>query len=90
MALAHSDLQSLKMVHLWYPPRSFYDTLQMIGWEFGLDTVTSDATKLAHALHRALLTEHEHGRQVVLVIDEAHTLSVESLEILLRLSNVRA
>jgi general secretion pathway protein A len=90
VALAHSDLQHLKMVHLWYPPCSFHDTLQMIGWEFGLDAVTSDAVKLAHALHRALLTEHERGRQVVLVIDEAHTLSGESFEILLRLSNVRA
>jgi general secretion pathway protein A len=89
-ALAHSDLHHLKMVHLWYPPCSFHDTLQMIGWELGLDAVTSDAAKLAHALHRALLTEHERGRQVVLVIDEAHTLSVESLEILLRLSHVRA
>jgi general secretion pathway protein A len=90
VALAHSDLHHLKMVHLWYPPCSFHDTLQMIGWELGLDAVTSDAAKLAHALHRVLLTEHERGRQVVLVIDEAHTLSVESLEILLRLSNVRA
>ena len=88
--LAHNDLQHFKMVHLWYPPCSFHDTLQMIGWEFGLDAVTSDAAKLAHALHRALLTEHERGRQVVLIIDEAHTISVESLESLLRLSNVRA
>jgi len=89
-ALTHSDLQHIKMVHLWYPPCSFHDTLQMIGWEFGLDAVTSDAAKLAHALHHALLTEHERGRQVVLVIDEAHTIPVESLESLLRLSQVRA
>ena len=89
-ALAHSDLQHYKMVHLWYPPCSFHDTLQMIGWEFGLNAVTSDTAKLAHALHRALLAEHERGRQVVLIIDEAHTISVESLESLLRLSNVRA
>lgn len=89
-ALAHSDLQYCKMVHLWYPPCSFQDTLQMIGWEFGLEAVASDAAKLAHALHCALLTEHERGRQVVLVIDEAHTISVESLESLLRLSHVRA
>jgi type II secretory pathway predicted ATPase ExeA len=88
-ALAHRDLRHLKTVHLWYPLSSFHDTLQMIGWEFGLDTVTFDAAKLAQALHRALLTEHERGRQVVLVIDEAHTIAVESLEILLRLSNIR-
>jgi MSHA biogenesis protein MshM len=89
-ALAHSELQHITFVHLWYPTCSFHDTLQMIGWELGLDVVTSDSAKLAHTLHRALLTEHERGRQVVLVIDEAHTLPVESLEHLVRLSQVRA
>jgi general secretion pathway protein A len=89
-ALAHRDLQHLKVVHLWYPACSFHDTLQMIGWELGLEAATADAAKLAYALHRALLTEHERGRQVVLVIDEAHTIPVESLESLLRLSHARA
>ena len=89
-ALAHSELQHITFVHLWYPTCSFHDTLQMIGWELGLDVVTSDSAKLAHTLHRALLTEHERGRQVVLVLDEAHTLPVESLEHLVRLSQVRA
>ena len=61
----------------------------MIGWEFGLDAVASDATQLLHTLHRALLTEHECGRQVVIVIDEAHTIPVENLERLVCLSHVR-
>ena len=90
VALAHSNLQHLKIVHLWYPTCSFHDTLQMIGWEFGLDAVASDAAKLAQVLHRALLAEHERGRQVVVVIDEAHTIPVENLERLVRLSHVRA
>ena len=89
-ALAHRDLQYLKTVHLWYPTCSFHDTLQMIGWELGLDAGTSDSAKLVYALHRTLLTEHERGRQVVLVIDEAHTIPIESLERLVRLSHVRA
>jgi general secretion pathway protein A len=89
-ALAHRDLQHLKLVHLWYPTCSFRETLQMIGWELGLDAVPDDAAQLASALHRALLTEHEHGRQVVLVIDEAHTIPVESLASLVRLSHGRA
>jgi type II secretory pathway predicted ATPase ExeA len=89
-ALAHRDLQYLKTVHLWYPTCSFHDTLQMIGWELGLDAGTSDSAKLVHTLHRTLLTEHERERQVVLVIDEAHTIPIESLEHLIRLSHVRA
>jgi type II secretory pathway predicted ATPase ExeA len=89
-ALAHRDLQHLKLVHLWYPTCSFRETLQIIGWELGLDAVPDDAVQLTSALHRALLTEHEHGGQVVLVIDEAHTIPVESLASLVRLSHGRA
>ena len=89
-ALAHSVPQHLTLVHLWYPPGSFHETLQMIGWELGLKEDTDDATQLTHALHRALLTEHERGRQMVLVIDEAHTLRLENLVSLVRLSQVRA
>ena len=89
-ALAHSDLQHIKTVHVWYPKLSLHDTLKMICREFGLNEVTYDSVKLTHALHRALLTEHERGRQVVLVIDEAHTIPLEILESLLRLGNFRA
>ena len=89
-ALAHSVPQHITLVHLWYPPGSFHETLQMIGWELGLKEDTDDATQLTHALHRALLTEHEHKRQMVLVIDEAHTLPLENLASLVRLSQVRA
>src|SRR5262249_54651117 len=89
-ALTHSDLQHVKTVHVWYPKLSLHDTLKMICREFGLEEAPYDSVKLAHALHRAILTEHERGRQVVLVIDEAHTISVEILESLLGLSNFRA
>jgi hypothetical protein len=51
----------------------------------GLKEGIDDVTQLVHTLHRALLTEHECGRQVVLVIDEAHTLSVDNLASLVRL-----
>jgi general secretion pathway protein A len=89
-ALAHSVPPHVTMIHLWYPPSCFHETLQMIGWELGLKESIDDATQLTHALHRALLTEHERGRQIVLVMDEAHTLAVETLASLVRLSQVRA
>jgi general secretion pathway protein A len=85
-ALAHCDLQHLTLVHLWYPTCSFRETLQIIAWELGLEAVPDDAAQLTSALHRALLTEHEQGGQVVLVIDEAHTIPVESLASLVRLT----
>ena len=51
-ALAHRDLQHLKLVHLWYPTCSFRETLQIIGWELGLDAVPDDEAQLASTLHR--------------------------------------
>ena len=62
----------------------------MMCHDLGLDEGTSDATQMAYALHRALLTEHERGRQVVLVIDEADAISLEVLANFLRLSHFRA
>src|SRR2546430_14155736 len=45
-ALAHSDLQDLKTVHVWYPKLALHDTFKMICREFGLHEGTYDAGKL--------------------------------------------
>jgi general secretion pathway protein A len=89
-ALAHRDLQHLKTVHVLYPTLALHDIFTMMCRDLGLDEVTGDSAKMAHALHRALLTEHERGRQVVLVIDEADAIPLEVLANLLRLSQFRA
>ena len=89
-ALAHRDLQHLKTVHVLYPTLALHDIFTMMCRDLGLDEVTGDAAKMAQALHRALLTEHERGRQVVLVIDEADAIPLEVLANLLRLSQFRA
>ena len=73
-----------------YPKLAVHDIFQMMCHDLGLDEGTSDATQMAYALHRALLTEHERGRQVVLVIDEADAISLEVLANFLRLSHFRA
>jgi type II secretory pathway predicted ATPase ExeA len=88
-ALAHRDLQHLKTVHVLYPTLSLHDIFKMMCRDFDLTEVTDDATTMAHALHRALLAEHERGRQVVLVIDEADTIPLDVLAPLLRLSHCR-
>ncbi len=88
-ALAHSDLQHLKVIHIFYPHLSVYDILQMICWELGCDDVTQDSETLIASFCHALLTEYEHGRQVVLIIDEADTVPRETLERLLWLAKFR-
>jgi type II secretory pathway predicted ATPase ExeA len=89
-ALAHSELQHLKIVQVLYPTLALHDLFQMMCRDLGLDAVPDDVAQMAHALHRALLTEHERGRQVVLVIDEADALPLDVLAHLLRLSHFRA
>jgi WD40 repeat protein/type II secretory pathway predicted ATPase ExeA len=89
-ALAHSDLQHLKAIHIFYPKLSAYDILKMICWELECDCVTQDAEQLTTSFYHALLTEHERGRQVALIIDEADALPRETLERLLWLAHLRA
>ena len=45
-ALAHSDLQHLKAIQIFYPKLSAYDILKMICWELECDGVTQDAEQL--------------------------------------------
>ena len=45
-ALAHSDLQHLKVIHIFYPKLSAYDTLKMICWELGCEHATQDTEQL--------------------------------------------
>jgi general secretion pathway protein A len=89
-ALAHSDLQHLKAIHIFYPKLSTPDILKIICWELGCDGITQDIEQLTASFAHALLAEHERGRQVVLIIDEADTVPRETLERLLWLANRRA
>ena len=88
-ALAHSDLQHIKAIHIFYPKLSASDILKMICWELGFDGGKQDAEQLTASFYDALLTEHEQGRQVVVIIDEADTVPLEGLD-LLWLVNLRA
>jgi WD40 repeat protein/type II secretory pathway predicted ATPase ExeA/nitrate/nitrite transporter NarK len=89
-ALAHSDLQHLKAIHIFYPKLSADEIMQMSCWELGCDDIPQDSERLTAAFYQAMLAEHEHGRQVVLIIDEADTVPVETLECLLWLAKGRA
>jgi WD40 repeat protein/type II secretory pathway predicted ATPase ExeA len=88
-ALAHNDLQHIKVIHIFYPKLSAYDILKMIYWELGGESATQDAEQLTTAFYHALLAEHERGQQVVLVLDEADTVPIEALERLLWLAHLR-
>ena len=77
------------MVYVFYYPHlSLHNILQLMCREFGLEAAPYDFAQMTHALHQALLAEHARGRQVVLVIDEAHTIPLAALDILVRLTTL--
>ncbi len=71
------------------PTFSSIELLQAICDEFHVSYQAADSLKtLNHALYRFLLDNHSHGRQTLLVIDEAQHLAAEVLEQLRLLTNL--
>jgi type II secretory pathway predicted ATPase ExeA len=89
-ALAHSALQHLKAIHIFYPKLSADEIMKMSCWELGCEDIPQDSEQLTAAFCHALLAEHARGRHVVLILDEADTLPVETFEQLLGLAKRRA
>jgi type II secretory pathway predicted ATPase ExeA len=54
--------------------------LQVLLLEFGFKPFGKHKVELLDMLSRYLIEQHEHGRQVVLIIDDAHNLSDKVLE----------
>lgn len=63
------------------------DMLHAISRLFGLNTNANSKVELLHELERHLLQQARMGKYVLLLIDEAHNLTVELLEELRLLSN---
>lgn len=60
-----------------------------IALELGIGTERSeDKVSLLHKLHNALLVLHRQGKQTVLLVDEAQSIPLESLEEIRMLSNL--
>ena len=70
------------------PTLSPLGLLQEVSGEFGLAGAGTDMRDLHQALNAFLLEENRAGRTVVLVIDEAQNLSVETLEHIRLISNL--
>lgn len=82
---AHCDV-----AYIFNPKLSVGELLQTICSEFGLVAVAGESGLKAQvdALNRFLLEAHAQGRQALLVIDEAQSLSAEVLEQLRLLTNL--
>ncbi len=80
---------TIDWVYLAHPSLSPEHTLHAIAFEMGLK-VESDADKLAvmRLLHETLLSRHHQGRQVVILVEEAQGMPLDTLEEIRLLSNL--
>lgn len=67
---------------------NFEQLLAMINEDFGLTVVTTEKLALLRQLNDFLVEQYAHGKQTILIIDEAQNLSPETLEELRLLSNL--
>ena len=78
----------LKVIYLFHANVRFIDIVKTIYRDLGLELATADLIEMMNGLHLALIELHKQGKTVVLVIDEAQTMSIETLENVRTLSNL--
>ena len=87
--LEQADKQALKAIYILNPDVSFGGLLQAIYREQEIVVPeTADVSELVDRLHLLLIDEYKQGRTVVLIIDEAQNMPIETLENLRMLSNL--
>jgi len=86
--LERLDKELVKVVYVFNTNISFHGVLKVIYRELGIAVRSDDLHEPLNHLNAFLTSEHEQGRNVVLVIDEAHNLPVTTLDYLRMLSNM--
>jgi general secretion pathway protein A len=77
-----------EVAFLFNPQLAPRELLRAINTEFGLPTESESLTELTQHLNDFLVRKHAEGRRVLLIVDEAQTLSPETLEQIRLLSNL--
>jgi len=85
-ALPHTSKK--KVIYVFNANLSFQSLLKVICSELGVVPKTEDAFKTVNELHKTLIEEYKQGNNVVLILDEAQNVPVETLENLRMLSNL--
>ena len=79
---------SVDIVYIANPSIGRDEILMTIAEELGLDHAELRTSQLLRALQRHLIELHGQGRRVVVLVDEAHAMPVETLEEVRLLSNL--
>jgi general secretion pathway protein A len=86
--LAKVDADTQKTIYILNPKVSFDSLLTTILKELRADPVAGSATQKLNQLHEVLTAEHRNDHAVVLIIDEAQHIPIDTLESIRMLSNL--
>ena len=86
--LEESRDSGVKVIYVFTPILSFQGLVKIIYQELGLAIESDDLSELVNGLHQALIEIYQQGSNVALIIDEAQSMPVETLENLRMLSNL--
>jgi general secretion pathway protein A len=79
---------SLKIVYVFNSRLSFEELLKTICKDLGISVPSNTSAEIVNELYVALIEEYKKGNTVVLVVDEAQNMPVETLENLRMISNL--
>ncbi|MCX5811505.1 MAG: AAA family ATPase [Proteobacteria bacterium] len=86
--LDRMDHEHLKLIYIFNPNIPFKSLVAVILQELGSKPATYDISDMVHQLHLVLIDEYGAGRDVIVIIDEAQNMPIETLENLRMLSNL--
>ncbi len=86
--LENVEKNKLKIIYIFNANVSFKGLLRTIYQELGAAAESDDIFDMVNRLHQILIEEYKQGCNVVLIIDEAQNMPVETLENLRMLSNL--
>ena len=80
--------RSLKIIYIFNAKMSFEGLLKTIYRELNLPIENGDTVEMVNGLYEVLIEEYKRGNTVVLVVDEAQNMPVDTLESLRMISNL--
>jgi general secretion pathway protein A len=86
--LEKAEKTSLKIIYLFNSNMSYHNLLKFIFRELGIKPEADEVCEMVNQLHKALINEYNEGRNVLLLIDEAQNMPIDTLENLRMLSNL--
>ena len=86
--LEKSEKTSLKIIYLFNSNVSYHNLLRYIYRELGIKPDSDDVCEMVIQLHQTLIDEYKQGRNVLLLVDEAQNMPIDTLENLRMLSNL--